>query len=47
VDSQAKTITVFYPKAPPRTYTIEHIIQDELLPNFNLSLEALFRQAKI
>ena len=47
VDSQAKTITVFYPAAPPKTYKIGHIIQDELLPHFNLSLEDLFRQARI
>ena len=47
VDSQAKTITVFYPQAPPRTYQIGSIIQDELLANFKLSLEELFQQANI
>jgi Uma2 family endonuclease len=43
VDPRAKSITVFYPDAPPRTYTGETILTDALLPGLELIARQAFR----
>ncbi|WAL58620.1 Uma2 family endonuclease [Thermocoleostomius sinensis] len=43
VDPRAKSITVFYPDAPPRTYTGETVLTDVLLPGLELTVRQAFR----
>jgi len=45
VDSQARTLTVFYPDAAPRTYSDEVPLQDNLFPGLAFSVTQLFQQA--
>ncbi|MBC8120706.1 MAG: Uma2 family endonuclease [Gemmatimonadaceae bacterium] len=46
VDTQARSITVFYPDSPPQTYTSERqIAGDEVLDGPILTPEQVFRQA--
>lgn len=46
VDTQARSITVFYPDSPPQTYTSERqIAGDEVLDGLILTPEQVFRQA--
>lgn len=45
VDPKAKTITVFYPDAPPCTYMGQTPITDTALPDLNLSAQEVFTQA--
>lgn len=47
VDPQAKSITVFYPDAPPRTFTGSQAIQDEFLPGLKVVPQDVFAQARI
>ncbi len=47
VDPRAKSITVFYPDAPPRTYTGETLLIDPLLEGLQLTAQQVFQQAKL
>mgnify|MGYP000274197419 CR=1 FL=1 len=47
VDPQAKSITVFYPDAPPRTFTGPQAIQDDFLPGLKVIPQEAFAQARI
>lgn len=45
IDSQAKSITVFYPDAPPQTKRGKASLSDSLLPELELTPQQIFRQA--
>jgi len=45
VDPRARSITVFYPDAPPRTFTGEMLLTDEVLPDLQLTAQQVFQQA--
>jgi len=45
VDSQARSVTVFYPDAPPRNYTKSAIITDSILEGLELTPQKMFHQA--
>ncbi len=45
VDPRAKSITVFYPDAPPRTFTGETVLTDDVLPDLQLTAQQVFQQA--
>ncbi len=45
VDSQAKTITIFYPDAPPKTKRGKERLTDEILPELEITVEQIFHQA--
>lgn len=45
VDCQALSITVFYPDAPPRTYTKSSTITDSILEGLELTAGQVFQQA--
>ena len=45
VDSQAKSITVFYPDAPPQTKRGENKLTDKLLPELEITVQQVFQQA--
>ena len=45
VDSQAKTITIFYPDAPPKTKRGQERLTDEVLPELEITVEQVFQQA--
>jgi Uma2 family endonuclease len=45
VDSHAKSITVFYPDAPPQTLRGEASLADGCLPELNLTVQQVFQQA--
>lgn len=45
VDSQAKSITVFYPDAPPQTKRGQDSLTDEILPELAITVEQVFKQA--
>lgn len=45
VDSQAKSITVFYPDSPPITKRGQDSLQDIVLPDLNLTVEQVFQQS--
>jgi Uma2 family endonuclease len=45
VDSQAKSITVFYPDAPPKTKRGHDSLSDEILPELAITVDQVFRQA--
>lgn len=45
VDSQAKSITIFYPDAPPKTKRGQDSLTDKVLPELNITVEQVFRQA--
>ncbi|AFY35508.1 Uma2 family endonuclease [Calothrix sp. PCC 7507] len=47
VDSQARSITVFYPDAAPQTYMGDEILQDALFPGLEFTVEQVFQKAKI
>ncbi|MEM9924015.1 MAG: Uma2 family endonuclease [Cyanobacteria bacterium P01_D01_bin.50] len=47
VDSKARSITVFYPDAAPKTYTGDEIITDSLFESLEFTVEAVFKKAKI
>ncbi|PSO85558.1 MAG: Uma2 family endonuclease [Cyanobacteria bacterium QS_3_48_167] len=47
VDSRARSITVFYPNAAPRTYTAAMPLTDLLFPELQLTAERVFQQAEI
>ncbi len=47
VDPLAKSITVFYPDAPPRTFTDSNILMDPLFPGLEITPKIVFEQARI
>ncbi|MFT0786300.1 Uma2 family endonuclease [Synechococcus sp. H55.10] len=47
VDPQAKSITVFYPDAPPQTFAGSQAIQDDCLPGLKVVPQDVFAQARI
>lgn len=47
VDSKARSITVFYPDAAPKTYMGDQVITDSLFEGLEFSIEAVFKKAKI
>jgi Uma2 family endonuclease len=42
VDPRAKSITVFYPDAPPQTFIAGQVIEDALLEELSLTVEQVF-----
>ncbi len=47
VDSKARSITVFYPDAPPQTYMGDTLLTDGLFEGLEFTAEHLFQQAGI
>lgn len=47
VDSQARSITVFYPDAAPQTYMGDILLTDSLFEGLEFSPEQVFQQARI
>jgi Uma2 family endonuclease len=47
VDPQARSITVFYPDAPPRTYTKATTLTDSLLDGLELTPQQVFGEARL
>ena len=47
VDSKAKSITIFYPDAPPQTYKGETLITDSLFEGLEFCVEGVFKKAGI
>ena len=47
VDSKARSITVFYPDAPPQTYMGDTILKDPLFDGLEFTASQLFQMAKI
>ncbi len=45
VDTQARSITVFYPDAPPKTCTGEMSLADPIFPELQLTPERVFQKA--
>ncbi|MEL7036679.1 MAG: Uma2 family endonuclease [Cyanobacteria bacterium J06592_8] len=45
VDPKAKTVTIFYPDAPPQTKRDEAILSDNLLEGLSLTAQQIFQQA--
>jgi Uma2 family endonuclease len=45
VDSQAKSITVFYPDRPPETKRGDDSLRDEILPNLEITAGQVFEKA--
>ena len=45
VDSQAKSITIFYPSAPPQTKRGKDSLKDNVLPELEITVEQVFTQA--
>jgi Uma2 family endonuclease len=47
VDSQARSVTVFYPDAAPQTYMGEELLKDSLFKGLEFTVEQVFQKAKI
>jgi Uma2 family endonuclease len=47
VDSQARSVTVFYPDAAPQTYMGEELVTDSLFSGLEFMAETVFTMAKI
>ncbi|MFN6564304.1 MAG: Uma2 family endonuclease [Nostoc sp. ChiSLP01] len=47
VDAKAKTVTIFYPDAPPQTKIGADILEDSLLEGLRITAEQIFQQAGI
>lgn len=47
IDPQARSITVFYPDARPRTYTKDELITDSLLDGLRLTPQQIFGEARL
>ncbi len=47
VDGEARSVTVFYPDAPPRTYTKLSLIKDTILEGLELTPQQIFQQARL
>ena len=47
VDSQARSITVFYPDAPPQTYMGDTLLIDSLFEGLEITAQQVFQLARI
>jgi Uma2 family endonuclease len=47
VDTQAQSITVFYPDRPTRTYHGNQTLQDDLLPGLSFTPQQVFQKGQI
>lgn len=47
VDNQAKSITIFYPDAPPQTCTGSMSLADPTFPELQLTAEQVFQKARL
>ncbi|BAZ54216.1 hypothetical protein NIES4103_69010 (plasmid) [Nostoc sp. NIES-4103] len=47
VDAKAKTVTIFYPDAPPQTKTGEDSLDDSLFEGLQITPDQIFQQAGI
>jgi len=47
VDAKAKTITIFYPDAPPQTKRGKDSLEDSLFEGLQITPQAIFQQAGI
>ncbi|WP_353736036.1 MULTISPECIES: Uma2 family endonuclease [unclassified Okeania] len=47
VDSKARSITVFYPDAPPQTYMGDTLLIDSFFAGLELTAEQVFKKAGI
>ena len=47
VDSEARSVTVFYPDAPPHNYTKSATITDSILEGLELTPQQIFQQARL
>ncbi|OCQ99780.1 hypothetical protein BCD67_14795 [Oscillatoriales cyanobacterium USR001] len=47
VDSKARSITVFYPDAPPQIYMGDMLLTDSLFEGLEFTAEQIFQKAKI
>ena len=47
VDSKARSITVFYPDAAPKTYVGDEVVTDSLFEGLEFTVEEVFEKAKI
>ncbi len=47
IDSPGKTITIFYPSAPPLTKRVGDTLSDEMLPELELKVDKVFDKAGI
>ncbi|HBE50777.1 MAG TPA: Uma2 family endonuclease, partial [Cyanobacteria bacterium UBA11369] len=47
VDSQARSITVFYPDAPPQTYMGDTLLVDSLFEGLEITAQQVFELARI
>jgi Uma2 family endonuclease len=47
VDPRARSITVFYPDAPPRTYTNDMVLTDVLVEGLELTVQQIFAHANV
>ena len=45
VDSEAKSITIFYPDVPPQTKRGNEDLTDAILPDLTITVEQIFKQA--
>lgn len=45
MDSQGKSMTIFYPDAPPETQGGKESLGDEVLPELEITVEQVFTQA--
>ena len=45
VEDKAKSITIFYPDAPPQTKRGQDSLTDEVLPELEITVEQVFKQA--
>ncbi|MEM9274634.1 MAG: Uma2 family endonuclease [Cyanobacteria bacterium P01_F01_bin.143] len=45
LDSHSKTVTIFYPDAPPQTKRGNDSVRDKLLPGLELTVNQIFQQA--
>ena len=45
LDSHSKSVTIFYPDAPPQTKREDDSLQDKLLPGLELTVQQIFQQA--
>ena len=45
IDSHSKSITIFYPDAPPQTKRENDSLQKELLPELELTVQQIFQKA--
>lgn len=47
VDPRARSITVFYPEAPPQTWTGEMVLTDSLFEGLELTAQQVFEKVNL